>query len=84
MYTLHVKLLERYSIITGEVCFYGSLIPRPCTFVACSTKFMQRAWACSSRDVCSSLRHGNSLRINDVIGWASVAFYVERGSQRSQ
>ena len=25
-----------------------------------------------------------SLRINDVIGWASAAFYVERGSQRSQ
>ena len=25
-----------------------------------------------------------SLRINDVIGWASVAFHVERGSQRSQ
>ena len=24
------------------------------------------------------------LRINDVIGCASVAFYVERGSQRSQ
>ena len=25
-----------------------------------------------------------SLRINDVIGWASAAFYVERGFQRSQ
>ena len=25
-----------------------------------------------------------SLRINDVIGWSSTAFYVERGSQRSQ
>ena len=25
-----------------------------------------------------------SLRINDVLGWASAAFYVERGSQRSQ
>jgi len=25
-----------------------------------------------------------SLRINDVIGWASAAFHVERGSQRSQ
>ena len=36
-----------------------SLIPRPCAFVACSTKFTQRAWACSSRDVCRSLRHGH-------------------------
>ena len=25
-----------------------------------------------------------SLRISDVIGWASAAFYVERGTQRSQ
>ena len=25
-----------------------------------------------------------SLRINDVIGWASTVFYIERGSQRSQ
>ena len=36
-----------------------SLVPRPCTFVACSTKFAQRAWARSSRDVCHSLRHGH-------------------------
>ena len=28
--------------------------PRPCAFVACSTKFAQRAWARSSRDVCRS------------------------------
>ena len=32
----------------------GSLVPRPCAFVACSTKFAQRAWARSSRDVCRS------------------------------
>ena len=31
-----------------------SLVPRPCTFVACSTKFAQRAWARSSCDVCHS------------------------------
>ena len=31
-----------------------SLVPRPCAFVACSTKFAQRAWARSSRDVCHS------------------------------
>ena len=31
-----------------------SLIPRPCVFVACNTKFAQRAWAHSSRDVCHS------------------------------
>ena len=29
---------------------YPSLIPRPCTFVVCSMKFTQRAWARSSRD----------------------------------
>ena len=31
-----------------------SLVPRPCAFVAYSTKFAQRAWARSSRDVCRS------------------------------
>ena len=36
-------------------------------FVACGTKFAQRAWACSSHDVCHSLRHDPSTRINDVI-----------------
>ena len=44
-----------------------SLVPRPCAFVACSTKFAQRAWAHSSRDACRSLRHDPSTRINDVI-----------------
>ena len=32
----------------------GSLVPRPCTFVTCSTKFAQRAWARSPCDVCHS------------------------------
>ena len=45
----------------------SSLVPRPCAFVACSTKFAQRAWARSSRDVCRSLRHVHSTGINDVI-----------------
>ena len=45
----------------------ASLIPRPCMFVACSTKFVQRAWAPSTRDVCCSFRHDPSTRINDVI-----------------
>ena len=44
-----------------------SLVPRPSAFVACSTKFAQRAWARSSRDVCRSLRHVHSTGINDVI-----------------
>ena len=45
----------------------GSLVPRTCAFVACSTKFAQRAWARSSRDACRSLRHKPSTGINDVI-----------------
>ena len=36
-----------------------SLVPRPCMFVACSTKFAQRPWARSSHDVCHSLCHGH-------------------------
>ena len=38
-----------------SLCTDISLVPRPCAFVACSTKFAQRAaWARSSRDVCHS------------------------------
>ena len=46
---------------------HTSLVPRPCVFAACSKKFAQRAWARSSRDVCRSLRHDPSTKINDVI-----------------
>jgi len=35
-------------------CIFTSLVPRPCVFVACSTKFAQRAWARSSCDICHS------------------------------
>ena len=52
---------------TFETLVKTSLVPRPCAFVACSTKFAQRAWARSSRDVCRSLRHDHFSRINDVI-----------------
>ena len=45
-----------FATITWTV---RSLVPRPCAFVACSTKFAQRAWARSSRDVCHSIRHGH-------------------------
>ena len=44
-----------------------SLIPRLCTFVACSTKFAQRVWAHSSRDVChphTPSWHANTTNIN--------------------
>ena len=50
---------------TREMQVITSLVPRLCVFVACSTKFAQRAWACSSCDVCRS--HNPSTRINDVI-----------------
>ena len=42
---LHNKLMTELIV---------NLVPRPCAFVACSTKFAQRAWARSSRDVCHS------------------------------
>ena len=31
---------------------YWSLIPRPCTLVACSMKLAQKAWSTLSCDVC--------------------------------
>ena len=48
----------------------GSLIPRPCAFVACSMKFAQRAWAHSSCHVCHSdvfLRHNCLQTLNDIL-----------------
>ena len=59
--------MESYCISLVPMLVSSSLVPRPCTFVACSTKFAQRAWAHSSRDVCRSLRHVHSTGINDVI-----------------
>ena len=55
-----VRELWRYntecmqSYVQCITLFPPSLVPRPCAFVACSTKFAQRAWARSSRDVCRS------------------------------
>ena len=49
-------LMEDEICPVGEI---GSLVPRPCAFVACSMKFAQRAWARSSCDVCHSLHHGH-------------------------
>ena len=45
------------SDVSTHMYVQGSLVPRPCVFVACSTKFMQKAWAHSSCDVCRSLHH---------------------------
>ena len=55
-----VKKVQRWGVCV-------SLVPRPCTFVACSTKFMQKAWARLSHDVSRSLCYNPSTRINDVI-----------------
>ena len=63
------KLLSSHQTPEGDVYTPNSpsLVPRPYAFVACSTKFAQRAWACSSRDACCSLCHDPSTKINDVI-----------------
>ena len=57
-----VNILESCDIFPLGVAIYtravehykASIVPRLCAFVACSTKFAQRAWARSSRDVCHS------------------------------
>ena len=45
-----------------------SLNPTPCTFVACSMKFAQKAWSILSYDVCCSICRDHTPKINDVIG----------------
>ena len=53
----YVTLCVQYSYVQNIAMWVEhSLVPRPCTFIACSTKFMQRAWARSSRDVCRRTR----------------------------
>ena len=58
---------EGYGCVSGWVGEKPSLVPRPCAFVACSTKFSQKAWSILSHDACRSLRHDHSAGINDVI-----------------
>ena len=61
-----------------------SLVPRPCAFVACSTKFACRRPGLVHHVICAAAYvTAILLRINDVIGCASTAFYSERGSQRT-
>ena len=64
--SLHSICIQHYSH-RHRTYYACSLVPRPCTLVACSMIFTQRAWARSSCDVCRSLRHDPSTRINDVI-----------------
>ena len=72
----------------------GSLVPRPCAFVACSTKFTCSQALCVCRlqyEIHTEGLHGRVhhvmsaaayittilLRMNDVIGCARVAFFIE-------
>ena len=71
---------ETCGSLSVQIRIY-SLVPRPCAFIAGSTKFTQKAWSCSARDMCRSICHNHFTENHDVIGCASVAFYVERGSQ---
>ena len=44
-----------------------SLVPRPCAFVTCSMKFVQKTWSILSHDAFCSLRHNHPPEISDVI-----------------
>ena len=65
----HNLPLVQCSSSLKKMCSHseGSLVPRPCVFVGCSTKFTQKAWSILSHDECHSLRHDHSTGINDVI-----------------
>ena len=60
VYPLRGQMIGNIHVIKGiGLKWVPSLVPRPCTFIACSTIFAQRAWARSSLDVCCSLCYGN-------------------------
>jgi len=61
-----VRLMSCVTCGASETCGLlsvqiriDSLVLRPCAFIACSTKFTQKAWACSSRDMCRSICHNH-------------------------
>ena len=60
-----------------------SLVPRPCVFVTCSTKFVQKAWFSSSDAACCSSRHDRSTEISDVIDELAHCLALKEASQRS-
>ena len=59
---------DNFWTIYPSQCYFMSISDLGLDHVMCATAYVTAI----------------SLRINDVIGWASEAFYVERGSQRSQ
>ena len=61
-----------------------SLVPGPCTFVACSMKFVQKAWPILSHDACHSVRHDHSSKNQWCHRLATALFSIEKGPQRSQ
>ena len=70
--TCTFKVASFPGLVCSSLAVRNLLVPRLCTFVACSTKFVHKAWVRSPRDVTTIL-----LRMNDVIGCARVAFSVE-------
>ena len=64
------------KIVWERDYIYPSLVLRPCVFVACSTKFTQKAWSILSRDVCCGLCHDHSTGINDVVAYRSNLVFL--------
>ena len=62
-----------------------SLVPRPCARLSLAVQNSLRGPGLVHHVMSATVYFtAISLKINDVIGWASAAFHVERGSQRSQ
>ena len=60
-----------------------SLVPRPCAFVTCSTKFAQRAWARSSCDVCHSRIFTSAQCLPCCLYTCTRKFLVETSQART-
>ena len=88
MAVLHIAVRLRphvYCMLMICTSSFPSLLPRPCACVAqCETSSRRRRGLVHHVIYPTAYVITILLRINDVIGWASEAFYIESGSQRSQ
>ena len=84
---VHLSLITAYLYSTyfgrGGGCDAHSLVPRACAFIACSTKFAQRAWARSSRDVCHSRIFTSAQCLPCCLYTCTMEFQVETSQVRT-
>ena len=79
-YQLHSRRLV--CLLWFPTWLATSLIPRPCVFVACSTKFAQKAWSILSRYVCRRCTFMSHPAYHGIANFCHVAEISTNGVSR--